>query len=229
MATSGSVRSATLVAVCALLCVARAAAQPARSDSVPLPSVFVGTGIGPATNDAASRMRLFEEGWATVWLAEAGAAVSERVGIGVEYSQPSAATAFTTVGAGRAQIAGRQEERVLLGLLRARLTGVNRWALDVVGGAGVLFQHHETGGCVPAVPVCESTEGPAIDERAGAVAIGVDVPVRITRHFAIATAVRAYFLRRGEHTSESDLNLPWQYEWRPSTRGAVVVSGRFVW
>ena len=144
MATSGSVRSATLVAVCALLCVARAAAQPARSDSVPLPSVFVGTGIGPATNDAASRMRLFEEGRATVWLVEAGAAVSERVGIGVEYSQPSAATAFTTVGAGRAQIAGRQEERVLLGLLRARLTGVNRWALDVVGGAIVLFQHHET-------------------------------------------------------------------------------------
>ena len=227
--TSGRVRSGTLVCTCVLLCVASAAAQPVGSDSVPLPSVFVGAGLGPATNDAASRMRLYEEGWATVWVVEAGAAVSERVGVGVEYSQPSAATAFTTIGAGRAQIAGRQEERVLLGLLRFRLAGVNRLALDVVGGAGMLFQHHESGGCVPAQNRCENTDGLSLDERAPAFVLGLDVPIRVARHFEIAADARAYLLRRGEHTSATDVNLSWQYEWRSSTRVALGVIGRFVW
>jgi len=40
---------------------------------------------------------------------------------------------------------------------------------------------------------------------------------------------RAYFLRRGEHTSESDINLSWQYEWKSSTRAAVGVIGRVEW
>ena len=206
-----------------------AAAQSADSATRPLPSVFAGIGIGPATNDAASRMRLYEEGWATTWLAEAGVAISGRVGIGVEYSQPSPAKAFTTVGSGRAQIAGRQDERVLLAVLRARLGGVNRWAVDAVGGGGILLQHHATGACVPAQNRCENTDGLFLDERAPAFAVGLDIPVRVARHFEIATAVRAYFLRRGEHTSESDINLPWQYERRSSTRGAIVIGGRFVW
>jgi hypothetical protein len=109
------------------------------------------------------------------------------------------------------------------------VTGADRWALDVVGGGGALFQHHETGGCTPAVAVCESTDGPAIDERAGALALGADVPVRIAPHFAIVAALRAYFLRRGDHTSETNRDLIWQYEWRSSTRSALVVSGRFEW
>lgn len=229
MLGSGSVRSAPMVCVSVLLCVVSAGAQTASTGSVPLPAVFAGAGIGPITNDSASRMRLYEEGLAAVWLVEAGAAVSERVGIGVEYSQPSAATAFTTVGLGRAQIAGRQEERLLLATVRARLAGVNRWALDVVGGAGILFQHHESGGCVPAQSRCENTDGPSLDERAPAFAAGLDIPFSVARHFEIAAAARAYLLRRGEHTSESDINLSWQYEWKSSTRVAIAVVGRVVW
>jgi hypothetical protein len=174
-------------------------------------------------------MRLFEDGWASAWLVEAGAALSPRLGIGVEVSQPSAATAFTTVGLGRFQISGRQEERVLLGVIRGRLAEERRWALDVVGGAGVLFQHHESGGCVPAVARCEDTSGPALDEQAPAFVFGMDLPVRLARHFAIAAALRAYVLTRGDHTSAQDINLAWQFEWRSSTRGAVTLNGRVMW
>jgi len=145
-----SLRFVSIVGVCVLVSVASAAAQSTSADSLLLPRLFAGAGAGPATNDASSRMRLFEEGLAAVWLVEAGAAVSDRVGIGVEYSQPSAATAFTTVGVGRLQVSGRQEERVLLATVRGRLAGTNRLALDAVGGAGILFQHYASGLCTPA-------------------------------------------------------------------------------
>jgi hypothetical protein len=220
-------RFVPLVTVCVLLSVTSTAAQAA--DSVPLPRVFLGAGVGPSTNDAASRMRLFEKGVAAVWLLEAGAAASERIGIGVEYSRPSTATAFTTIGAGRAQIAGRQQEQQLLAMVRARLIGVNRWAADMVGGAGILFQHHESGQCVPARTRCENTDGFSLDHRAPAFAAGLDIPVKVASHFEMVVDARAYFLRRGEHTSASDINLSWQYEWQSSTRATVGVIGRVVW
>jgi hypothetical protein len=174
-------------------------------------------------------MRLFEEGIATALVVEAGAALGARIGIGVEYSRPSAATADTTVGAGRFQIAGRQEEQVILGLLRGRLAGTGRWALDVVGGAGALFQHHVSGGCAPPVARCEDTSGPVVDERAWAFVVGADVPISVGHHFEVSAALRVYNLRRGEHTSAQDINLSWQYEWRTSTRAAVTFNGRLVW
>lgn len=174
-------------------------------------------------------MRLFQEGWAATWLVEAGIAVNRRIGIGIEYSQPSAAKAFTTVGLGRAQIAGRQEERVLLGTVRARLGSRRRAALDAVAGAGVLFQHHEAGGCVPARATCETTVGPGLDERAPAFVAGLEAPVRVAAHFELAIAARVYALRRATQTSLTNLNLSWQYEFRPSTRAAAVVIGRVVW
>ena len=223
--------AARLALTCWFVAVAGAAAaqaQPART-VVALPSAFVGAGFGLSTNDAESRMRLFEEKVATALVVEAGAALGARVGIGVEYSQPSAATAFTTVGLGRAQIAGRQEERVVVGLLRGRLAGTEHWALDIVGGAGVLFQHHESGGCVPAVTRCEDTGGLALDERAPAFVVGLDVPVRAARHFELVAALRIHSLRRGEHTSAQDINLSWQYEWRSTTRAAATLNGRLVW
>ena len=219
----------TLCAAFALLCVGQAAAQSGTRETVPLPRAFVGAGAGLSSNDAASRMRLYEEGLARMWLVEAGAAVTGRLGVGVEYSQPSGATAFTTVGAGQAQIAGRQEERVLLATVRARAIGMNRWALDLMGGAGVLFQHHESGGCVPAQTRCDNTSGRFLDERAPGFVVGLEVPVRVAPHFEVVTSARAFALRRGEHTSETDINLTWQYEWRSSTRAALVVVGRAVW
>lgn len=159
----------------------------------------------------------------------AGVAVSRRIGVGVEYSRPSAAEAFTTVGAGRAQLSGRQEERVLLGVIRGRIAGSTRLAVDAVGGAGVLFQHHEMGGCDPAVVRCEDTSGPALDERAPTFVAGVDVPIRLAPHFAVAADLRAYFLRRSDHVSGDGVFYPWQQEWHSSTRVAAAVSARLLW
>ena len=102
-------------------------------------------------------------------------------------------------------------------------------AVDVVGGAGVLFQHHEMGGCEPAVVRCEDTSGPALDERAAAFMGGLDVPIHLAPHFAVAAALRAYFLRRSNHISGGDISYPWQQEWRPSTRAAVAVNARLLW
>jgi hypothetical protein len=226
---SSRVKRAMLGGAFVLVCVTPAAAQPTTSDTAPLPKVFVGAGFGPATNDAASRMRLYEEGLATMWLIETGVGAAPRLGIGAEYSQPAAAKAFTTVGLGRAQISGRQEERVLLATVRGRVAGVGRWALDLMGGAGILFQHHASGGCVPAQTRCENSDGPVVEERAPAFAAGLEVPLRVASHFAVATSARLYALRRGDHTSATDINLTWQNEWQSSTRVALVVTGRAMW
>ncbi len=212
----------------AVVCL-RAIPAVAQTAVAPLPTAFVGLAFGPTTSDAPNRMRLYRDDPATVWAVEAGAALGDRVGIGVEFSQASAVKASTTIGAGRAQIAGRQEERVLLGMLRARIIGERRWAVDVLGGAGVLFQHHETGGCEPAVRECEVTNGPFLDERAPAFVAGVEIPVRLAGYFAVVPTVRGYFLRRGELTFITHPNLIWQYEWRSSSRVALALSGRLVW
>ena len=204
------------------------AQTPARDDAR-LPAGFVGIGAGPSTNDASSRMRLFEDGLAYVWFVEGGAAVSRRFGVGLEYSRPNPATAFTTAGAGRSQFSGRQSEWNLLALARVRVAGTSRIAADVVGGAGMMFQHHQMGVCDPAVPRCENTDGPALDHWAPAFAAGLDVPVSVAPHFTIGAAARVYFLRRSTHVTGDGLFLPWQHEWRPSVRTAIVLDARLTW
>ena len=206
-----------------------AEARAQGADDARLPAVFVGIGAGPSTNDASSRMRLFEEGLAYVWFVEGGAAVSRRLGIGLEYSRPEPATAFTTVGAGRLQISGRQEEWNLLALVRTRVAGTNHLAADVVGGAGVMFQHHQMGVCEPAVLRCENRDGPALDRWAPAFAGGLDVPVSVAPHFTIGAAARVYFLRRSTHVTGDGQIHPWQQEWRPSVRTAIVLDARLTW
>lgn len=227
-------RAAFVMAAVALVLAlaAQAQAQTAPPDPVRVPAGFLGAGFGLASNDAASRMRLYEEGVASQWLIEAAVALAPRISLGVELSQPSAATAFTTVGAGRAQIAGRQQERVLVGLLRVRLAQAGRLAFDAVAGGGLVFQHHESGGCVPAQTRCESTgTGPSLDERAPVIAAGFDLPIRLGRHVELVPAARLYDLRRGEHTvaSEQDFNLTWQFEWKSSTRAALLMNARVIW
>lgn len=222
-------RPACAIGLVLFFVVSDASAQAQGAPTLALPRAFVGAGFGLSSNDGPSRMRLAEDKFATALVAEAGAALGARVGLGLEVSRPSAATGFTTIGLGRAQQSGRQEEQVVLGVLRGRLAGARRWALDVVGGAGVLFQHHKSGGCVPAVVRCEDTSGLAVDERAPAFTVGVEVPLRVVQHFELVGATRAYFLRRGEHTHVQDINLSWQFEWQSSTRAAATLGGRVVW
>ncbi|MCC6988223.1 MAG: hypothetical protein IT181_04455 [Acidobacteria bacterium] len=221
-----------VIALASMLPTGIAQAQNAPGDAVRLPAAFLGAGFGLASNDAASRMRLYETGIPSQWLVEGAVALAPRVSLGLELSRPSAARAFTTVGLGRAQIAGRQDELVLVGLVRLRLAQAGRVAFDVVGGGGILFQHHESGGCVPAQTRCDSTSsGPSLDERAPVIAGGFDLTIRLGRHVEFVPAARLYDLRRGEHTvaSEQDFNLTWQFAWMSSTRAALLANARVVW
>jgi hypothetical protein len=205
---------------------AGAAAQARDAVAVPLPRAFVGAAIAPATNDADSRMRLVEDGRSFLWLVEAGAALSGRIGIGAELAQASAVTGSTS---GRSfNESGRQEERTLIGLIRTRAAGTDRVALDVVGGAGVLFQHHELRSA-PCFSGCADTRREALDRQAPAFALGADVPFRVGRHVAVTVLTRYYALRREERISRVPNLVPWQYESRPSSRMSIGISARAVW
>lgn len=174
-------------------------------------------------------MRLHEDDTASLWLVEAGAAVSERVSLGVEFSQPSAATAVTIVGSGTTQHSGRQTERLLLAMIRARAAGSSRIALDIVAGGGLLFQRHQSGSCIFAQPRCEDTSSESLEKRTRAYTVGVDVPIRVVTHFEIAGSARVYFLRRGVRTANAFLVPSWPFEWEPSTRTAAILTGRVIW
>jgi hypothetical protein len=226
MCTSpGTLARAAAVLWC---CATPASAQPSASSPEPMPAIYLGAGGGPSNNDAASRMRLYEEGLAGMWMIEAGAAVANRLSLGVEFSRPTVATARTTVGTG-AQITGRQEEWVLMPLARVRLTGTGPWALDAIGGAGILFQRHESGGCLPARDRCDTTDnGRSRETGAGTLLAGLDVPMRVGRHVEIVAGVRSYFLRRQKRPTENEINLQWQFETQPSTRVAAVAMVRVV-
>lgn len=183
-----------------LVIAAPAAAQPTAAVGAPMPRVFVGAGLGVTTNDAASRMRIHEDQRASMWLVEAGAAVAKRVSLAVEYSQPSAATAATTVGHGTTQHSGRQTERLLLAMIRARAAGSSHVSLDIVGGGGLLFQRHQAGSCIFAEPRCDDTSGESREKRTRAHTVGVDVPVRVARHFDIVSSrTRLFPATWGKH------------------------------
>jgi len=226
LALAGSRPAHALALVLCLFASATAQAQTPAADAG-MPAGFAGVGLGVTTNDAASRMRLYEEGIARQWQVDMAVALSERISLGAEYSKPSTAITSTLTKSGT--FAGRQEERVLIGLLRVRLAGLNRWAVDAVGGGGVLFQTHKSGRCAPSPAPCEDTSGPSATNRAPVWALGFDVPVRIAAHVELVPSVRGYWLLRGEHTSATIPNLDWPFEWRSSTRLAAVVSGRVVW
>jgi hypothetical protein len=205
---------------------APAYAQAGDPDAVPLPRAFVGAGLGAGTSDAERRMRLVGEGSSLIWLVEGGAALATRVGVGVEFARPTAVSASTS---GRSfNTSGRQEERVLVGLVRVRAFGFDRWTLDVAGGGGLLFQHHELR-FAPCVSGCNDTTREVLDRRAPAFAFGADVPVRLGRHFAVSALARYYALFRGEHVTELPVLVPWPYEWKSSRRLAISISGRAGW
>lgn len=226
----GSFTKSTLSPVAALLVLVYPCGsvypQSRDPDAVPLPRAFVGAGLAPATSDAGARMRLFSEGSSLVWLIEGGVALSSRVGVGAELAQPTAVSATTSGRSFRAS--GRQEERVVIGLLRARALAFNRLALDFIGGVGLLFQHHERR-FSPCFSGCGDTVRETLDRQAPTFAFGAEVPLRVGRHVWISGLARFYALRRGEHTTQVPVLIPWQYEWKSSTRFAIGISGRAGW
>jgi hypothetical protein len=201
-------------------------AQGGGSSPVALPRVFLGAGVGHAASDPASRMRLFDDGAGLIWFIDAGAALTPRIGLGVEFAQP-AAVAGTSIGRGF-RASGRQEERVFIGLLRVRVSAVDRVALDVVGGAGLLFQHHELGSTLCSLE-CADSMREVLNRRAPAFAFGADVPMYVGRRFWITAVGRYYALRRGNNLAEPTDSIAWQYESKSSTQFAVGIGGRIGW
>lgn len=218
-----------IVGLWLLAIAAPAAAQPAASPAAPMPRGFVGAGIGIITNDAAARMLVSEDGIASMWLVEAGAAVSKRVSLGVEFSRPSEATAATVVGKGTTQHSGRQTEQLLLAMIRARAAGNSRASLDIVAGGGLLFQRHQAGSCIFAQPRCEDTSGDSLRNRSHAYVVGAEFPVRVGTRLEIVGSGRVYFLRRGVHRVDPLLVPSWQFDWVPSSRTAGIIMGRVTW
>lgn len=213
--------------VATVLCLCTgASAQTPEQPSAPLPRGFVGGGAAPATSDAGSRMRLSGEGSSFLWFIEGGAAISSRVGAGAEFVQPTAVAASTSGSSFHAS--GKQEERVLVGLLRGRTFSRANVAVDVVGGAGVLFQHHEQR-FAPCFSGCPDTVSEMLNRKAPSFMLGAEIPIRLARHAAITGTARYYYLRRGEHVTELPALSPWQYEWRSSTRLSVGIAARALW
>ena len=217
-----------LVVLLALVSSEIAVSGQSRNDAVPeMPRASLGVSFGFATKDSDARMRLYDGASAVNWMIDGGIGLGSRVGAGIEYSRPRTLTGSTVVGVGRTQIVGRQVEHVAVGVLRGRVAGRGAWALDVVGGAGVLVHHHFSGGCTP--PKQPRTDCPAdrsaLYGKAPAIVAGVDVPVQPAGHFAVVFQPRYYVLRRGDNPTPRTF----QVEHHSSTRFAMNLGARLLW
>jgi hypothetical protein len=206
-------------AACWLVAVTASEAQPQR------PRGFVGVGIAVATSDASSRMRLFEPSH-RITTAEIGFALTPRIGVGLEMMRAATITATTR---GRSfEATGRQQETAFLGLVRFRAGGRARVAVDLVGGAGLLRQHHEWDQA-PCFSGCEFTRFGEEDVKAVATVAGVDIPLRLGTHVSIGPALRLYGLHRAHRVSDAPDVVAFPFETEPSIRCAASVAGRFTW
>lgn len=161
-----------------------------------------------------------------LWFIEGGVRLLPRIGVGVEFVQTAVLTAVTSGLSFNAS--GRQRERTALGVLRARAAGNGRVAIDLVGGGGVLFQHHELR-FAPCFTGCADSRRESLDSRAPAFVLGADVPFRLGRRIALSAGTRYYALRRAKRISDTATLIPWQYETKPSTRLTLGVSVRAGW
>lgn len=215
-----------LVVVSCLTCVP-AAAQPGGSSSFDTPRVFLGAAIGFATRDPDARMRLYRDESARYWTIDGGIGFGSRFSAGFEYSRPKTLTGSTVVGVGRTQIAGRQDEQLALVVVHGRIARRRVWAIDAVGGAGVLVHRHYSGNCTP--PTDPRTMCPAerrlLNGQAPAMAAGVDVPVRAARHLAVVFQSRYYVLRRGDNPAP----FTFQVEHHSSKRFFMGAGARVTW
>jgi hypothetical protein len=215
-----------VIATIVLLFCASPDAQAQEPVQAPLVRPFIGGGLAPGTDDSGSRMRLATDGSSMHWFIEGGVRLLPRVGAGAEFVQTAVLTAATS---GRSfNESGTQRERMVVGLLRARAAGTDTVALDLVGGAGVLFQHHERR-FAPCFTGCADSLRDSRDRRAPAFVLGADVPFQLGRHLGLSAVTRYYALRRAERIGDTTTLLPWQYETRPSSRLTIGVSARATW
>jgi hypothetical protein len=195
-----------------------ASAQSTRPDDGLRPRVFAGAALALTSTDLDARMRLAADTPARAWFVEAGFPLRGRFGVGLEFGGPSDATGETRGISFDSR--GRQRERLLIGLGRVCVAGSSRWGVDVVGGAGALFQHHES--LEAFCGTCTDFRRTIVDHDAPAFVVGADVPVRVAGPLWLGAVVRYHVLARGSHqTNAPVLFVPWQDEWKSSRRLAV--------
>lgn len=204
-----------------------ASASQAVAQTSELPRGLIGVGALGSSTDASSRMRLGEEARPWIYSGEVSARLAPRLGIGVEAIDFGIATGETRGITFHST--GKQHERAIIGLLRARVVGSHRVALDVVGGGGVLFQRHlaETATCFNG---CTATSTTEFAHRAPAFVAGADVPIRVGGHLSIAAIGRYYVFRRGDNTpTDPRQPIAWQFEYESSSRLGIGASARVTW
>jgi hypothetical protein len=187
------------------------------------PALFAGAGLTINSRDLDSRMRLASDASRRGWVVEAGFPVKARVGIGVEFGGPSDATGETRGMSFDSR--GRQRERLLMGVVRVRAAGTARWNVDVIGGAGALFQHHEASDA--SCPTCDEFKQ-TMNHVAPAFVAGGDAFVRVRGPVWAGVLVRYHVLTRGSHQSQVPVLVPWQFEWKSSNRFSVGIAVRLV-
>lgn len=188
-------------------CLSIQLASPAHGQTASAPPLsFLGGGVGLGPRDIESRVaypanRESFEGQAVgdagrffSWYIDGSWQLASRVGVGAEFMVLEPARGVLR-GGGYA-ITELQEERVLTGLARFRLTTSPRAAVDVVGGGGLLFwqRSDETTVSSPQLPqASESRERSSADV---AVAAGLDAQFSVARHLSVVVGGRLLWLRR---------------------------------
>jgi hypothetical protein len=171
-------------------------------------------------------MRLGQDTSPWVVAGEVSARIAPRVAIGAELTDLGTATGETRGITFDSK--GEQRERAIAGLLRVRTAASDRVALDLIGGAGALFQRHTAIeasclGCPTALTAKDA-------DRASVLVAGADVPVRLGDHFSMAGVARYYVMRRGDNTPEDPRTpIRWQFEHESSGRLSVGGSARVTW
>jgi hypothetical protein len=215
-------RSPTVLAMCAVLLVlarpSLARGQAARSVSI-TDHGFVGAGVFGASDDSSDRVRFPDQGSPGVFLFEANFFRAGRAGFGMEFLNLGTVTG--SYDALCCILSDKQREISVLGVFRERAWGRSRLAVDIIGAAGVLLQHRETSTAYRFSP--PSTAISTIeDRRSPAFAVGMDLPLLLAPHVAVAPLARLYFLQRGLlYTADVARGS--------STRPAIGLSGRVMW
>jgi hypothetical protein len=98
----------------------------------------------------------------------------------------------------------KQKEISVLGVFPERAWRRNRLTVDIIGAAGVLLQHRETNDSDRFLPT--TTISTIEDRRSPAFAVGVDPPLLLARHVALAPQDSfAVTLVLGPNPSSADL------------------------
>jgi hypothetical protein len=202
---------------------ARVAHAQTLASSLPLPRIFVGGGVGVATVDVTPRtgyLTAVGGDEARFFRGEIGVAPWRRIGFGVELgTAPTLATGTTHPSAAEAYT---ESEWTLIPVARGRIASSARVAIDVVGGLGLLFEHHEQTFTSYCPTACTFVTHGEFDRRAPAWTVGIDMPVEATRFLWVSGFVRTTALERDPSTARYP---PTQ----PSTQLAAGVTARVGW